>query len=69
MARTSSSAAVTCNPTVHPAFSNMTYVTLVSAAVPEIDPTTAHGAVVLLVSALGLLERRLRQAAIARHAA
>ncbi|MEI8367022.1 MAG: hypothetical protein WCJ31_01215 [Planctomycetia bacterium] len=47
----------------------MTYVTLVSAAVPEIDPTTAHGAVVLLVSALGLLERRLRQAAIARHAA
>ena len=49
--------------------SNMTYVTLVSAAVPEIDPTTAHGAVVLLVGALGLLERRLRQAAIARHAA
>ena len=49
--------------------SNMTYVTLVSGAVPEIDPTTAHGAVVLLVGALGLLERRLRQAAIARHAA
>ena len=49
--------------------SNMTYVTLVSAAVPEIDPNTAHGAVVLLVGALGLLERRLRQAAIARHAA
>lgn len=48
---------------------NMTYVTFVSAAVPEIDPTTAHGAVVLLVGALGLLERRLRQAAIARHAA
>ena len=41
--------------------SNMTYVTLVSGAVPEIDPTTAHGAVVLLVGALGLLERRLRR--------
>jgi hypothetical protein len=47
----------------------MTYVTFVSAPVPEIDPNTAHGAVVLLVGALGLLERRLRQAAIARHAA
>jgi hypothetical protein len=45
--------------------SNMTYV----IAVPEIDPNTAHGAVILLVSALGLVERRLRQAAIARHAA
>ena len=37
--------------------SNMTYVT----AVPEIDPNTAHGAVLLLVGALGLLERRLRR--------
>jgi hypothetical protein len=35
--------------------SNMTYV------IPEIDPNTAHGAVVLLVGALGLLERRLRR--------
>jgi len=49
--------------------SNMTYVTLVSAPVPEIDLNTAHGAVVLLVGALGLLERRLRQVAIARHTA
>ena len=47
----------------------MTYVTLVSAPVPEIDLNTAHGAVVLLVGALGLLERRLRQVAIARHTA
>jgi hypothetical protein len=47
----------------------MTYVTFVSAPVPEIDPNTAHGAVVLLVGALGLLERRLRQVAIARHTA
>jgi len=35
--------------------SNMTYV------IPEIDPNTAHGAIVLLVGALGLLDRRLRQ--------
>jgi hypothetical protein len=41
--------------------SNMTYV----IAVPEIDPNTAHGVVVLLVSALGVLERRLRQSRIA----
>lgn len=46
--------------------SNMTYVL---RAVPEIDPNTAHGAVVLFVGALGLLERRVRRAAIARHAA
>jgi hypothetical protein len=46
--------------------SNMTYVL---RAVPELDPNTAHGAVMLLVGALGLLERRLRRAALARHAA
>jgi hypothetical protein len=38
--------------------SNMTYVL---RAVPEIDPNTAHGAVILLVNALGLVERRLRR--------
>jgi hypothetical protein len=41
--------------------SNMTYV----IAVPEIDPNTAHGAVVLVVSALGLVERRRRRSRIA----
>ena len=35
--------------------------TYVPRAVPEIDPNTAHGAVVLSVSALGLVERRLRR--------
>lgn len=49
--------------------SNMTYVTFVSAAVPEIDPNTAHGAVMILVGAAGLLERRLRRVALARHTA
>jgi hypothetical protein len=38
-------------------------------AVPEIDPNNAHGAVMLLVGAAGLLERRLRQRAMARHSA
>jgi hypothetical protein len=47
--------------------SNMTYVTSTPGAVPEIDPNTAHGAVVLLVSALGLVERRLRRAAVGQH--
>ena len=37
--------------------SSMTYV----IAVPEIDRNTAHGAVVLFVGALGVLERRLRR--------
>jgi hypothetical protein len=41
--------------------SNMTYVTSTPGAVPEIDPNTAHGAVMILVGALGLLERRLRR--------
>jgi len=45
--------------------SNMTYVL---RAVPEIDPNTAHGAVMLLVGAAGLLERRLRRVALARQA-
>jgi len=49
--------------------SNMTYVTSTPGAVPEIDPNTAHGAVMLLVGAAGLLERRLRQRAMARHSA
>jgi len=35
--------------------------TYVLRAVPEIDPNTAHGAVILLVNALGLVERRLRR--------
>ncbi|MCY3016821.1 MAG: hypothetical protein NT171_19275 [Planctomycetota bacterium] len=48
--------------------SNMTYVTLVSAPVPEIDPNTAHGAVMLLVGAAGILERRLRRVALVRRA-
>ena len=43
--------------------SSMTYV---MRAVPEIDPSTAHGAVMLLVGAAGLLERRLRRVALAR---
>lgn len=43
--------------------SSMTYV---MRAVPEIDPNTAHGAVMLLISAAGLLERRLRRVALAR---
>ena len=43
--------------------SNMTYV---MRAVPEIDPNTAHGAVMLLVGAAGILERRLRRVALAR---
>ena len=43
--------------------SNMTYVL---RAVPEIDPNTAHGAVMLLVGAAGILERRLRRVALAR---
>ena len=51
-----------------PAFSNMTYVTSTPGAVPEIDPSTAHSAVMILVGALGLLERRLRRVALARHA-
>jgi hypothetical protein len=49
--------------------SNMTYVTSTPGAVPEIDPNTAHGAVMLLVGGAGLLERRLRQRAMARHSA
>jgi hypothetical protein len=44
--------------------SNMTYVI---RAVPEIDPNTAHGAVMLLVGAAGLLERRLRKATLPRR--
>lgn len=48
--------------------SNMTYVTLVSAPVPEIDPNTAHGAVMILVGAAGILERRLRRVALVRRA-
>ena len=44
--------------------SSMTYVML---AVPEIDPNTAHGAVMLLVGAAGLLERRLRKATLPRR--
>jgi len=43
--------------------------TYVLCAVAEIDSNAAHGAVVLLVGALGLLERRLRRVALARHAA
>ena len=46
--------------------SNMTYVTSTPGAVPEIDPNTAHGAVMLLVGAAGILERRLRRVALAR---
>ena len=46
--------------------SNMTYVTSTPGAVPEIDPNTAHGAVMLLISAAGILERRLRRVALAR---
>ena len=46
--------------------SNMTYVTSTPGAVPEIDPTTAHGAVMLLIGAAGILERRLRRVALAR---
>jgi hypothetical protein len=49
--------------------SNMTYVTSTPGAVPEIDPNTAHGAVMLLVGAAGLLERRLRHRAMTRHSA
>jgi len=49
--------------------SNMTYVTSTPGAVPEIDPNTAHGVVMLLVGATGILERRLRQRAMARHSA
>jgi hypothetical protein len=49
--------------------SNMTYVTSTPGAVPEIDPNTAHGAIMLLVGAAGILERRLRQRAMARHSA
>jgi hypothetical protein len=48
--------------------SNMTYVTSTPGAVPEIDPNTAHGAVMLLVGAAGILERRLRRVALARQA-
>jgi hypothetical protein len=44
--------------------SSMTYV---MRAVPEIDPNTAHGAVMLLVGAAGLLERRLRKATLPRR--
>jgi hypothetical protein len=46
------------------AYSNTTYVL---RAVPEIDPNTPHGAVILVVSALGLVERRLRRAAVGQH--
>jgi len=49
--------------------SNMTYVTSTPGAVPEIDPNTAHGVVMLLVGATGILERRLRRVALARQAA
>jgi hypothetical protein len=48
--------------------SNMTYVTSTPGAVPEIDPNTALGAVMLLVGAAGILERRLRRVALARQA-
>lgn len=48
--------------------SNMTYVTSTPGAVPEIDPNTAHGAVMLVIGAAGILERRLRRAALARQA-
>jgi hypothetical protein len=48
--------------------SNMTYVTSTPGAVPEIDPDTAHGVVMLLVGAAGILERRLRRVALARQA-
>jgi hypothetical protein len=46
--------------------SNMTYVTSTPGAVPEIDPNTAHGAVMILVGAAGILERRLRRVSLAR---
>ncbi len=45
---------------------NMTSVISTPSAVPEIDPNTAHGAAMLLIGALGLLERRLRRVALAR---
>ena len=44
--------------------SSMTYV---MRAVPEIDPNSAHGAVMLLIGAAGILERRLRKATLPRR--